>query len=167
MITWADIDLCLDKDLLRYETDALAWFQGRGAGKSWRSTAKDEIAKRLRSTDFFRKLELDPTITADSVLDLISNPEELRDAAVFLTLHLIANDKSAAPGDLYDRKAEIYYHRFTEELKIAIPLLSVLVGRLTGDAQQAMAHRSAARAAADERPSLGLRARTPWWLSGL
>lgn len=125
MIDWATTVLSKDKDLLKYETDALLWIQGTGSASSWISTAKDEIAKRLRSTDFFQKLAKDPTITADSVLDLISNPEELSDSSVFMTLHLIANDKTTAPGDLYDRKAEMYFHKFEKEIKIAFPLLSV------------------------------------------
>ena len=118
---WSATDLCIDADLVEFETDVLQWTgQEAGAGK-WRSKAKDMIGQRL---DFTLK---DVEIATDEtdVKDLISNLDRLRDSACYLTLHLLANDVSVAQGDLYDRKAVMYLGKYEDELPRALALLHV------------------------------------------
>ncbi len=118
---WSDTDLCIDADLIEFETDVLQWTGTEGGGSKWRSKAKDMIGQRL---DFsLKEIELG-TEEAD-VKDLIDNPERLADAACYLSLHLLANDVTVAQGDLYDRKAEMYLAKYENELPRAISLLAI------------------------------------------
>jgi hypothetical protein len=120
-IVWADTDLNLDRDLIEYETDAVTWFGAQGSGAKWRSTAKNTIAQRLRQN--LKSIEVQTD--ASEVLDLIGNPEVLKPAACFLTLHLIAFDRLTSTGDLWDRKAEVYYAKFEAEMATALALLEL------------------------------------------
>jgi hypothetical protein len=115
---WSATDLCLDTDLRDFESDVLSWIGGEGSGEKWRRQAKKLIEERLRSMDKVQQLELDTDI--DDVLDLIGNLGELRTAACYRTLHLLANDVSAGSGDLYDRKAEMYLSLFEDEFPMAM-----------------------------------------------
>lgn len=119
MITWSSTVLCTDADLREFETDVLHWTGDEAVADKWRSKAKDLIAQSLDLR--LRTIELETD--ADDVKDLISNPEVLKDAACYLSLHLIAMDVSHAAGDLYDRKAEVYYQKHKEELERALALV--------------------------------------------
>jgi hypothetical protein len=121
VIDWTDTTLCTDADLVEFETDVLQWAGSEGSANKWRKKAKDIIAERL---DFALK-DIELATDADDVKDLIGNPERLKDAACYLTLHLLANDVSVGQGDLYDRKAEMYLAKFEEVLPRALSMLSV------------------------------------------
>lgn len=118
---WSTEILCIDADLMEFETDVVQWTGTEGSAVKWRSKAKDIIGERI---DFsFKEIEL-ATEIAD-VKDLISNPERLKDCACYLSLHLLANDISVAQGDLYDRKAEMYMAKFEDALGRALSMLHV------------------------------------------
>ena len=118
---WSATDLCIDADLVEFETDVLQWVgQEAGAGK-WRSKAKDMIGERL---DFTLK-DVEMATDETDVKDLISNLSRLKNAACYLTLHLLANDVSVAQSDFYDRKAEMYLAKYEDELPRATALLHV------------------------------------------
>ena len=116
---WSAIELCIDADLREFETDVLQWTGAESSAAKWRRKAKDLIDARLRLR--FKQVEIDTDV--DDVLDLIGNPEVLKDAACYRTLHLLANDISTAPGDLYAEKAAMYYGLFKEEIEIAVSML--------------------------------------------
>lgn len=118
---WSATDLCIDADLIEFESDVLQWTGPEAGAGKWRSKAKDLIGQRL---DFSLKdIEL-ATDEAD-VKDLISNSARLKDSACYLSLHLLANDVSVAQGDLYDRKAEMYLAKFENDYPRSVSLLHV------------------------------------------
>jgi hypothetical protein len=118
-IDWTDTVLCIDADLQEFETDVLAWTGGEAVAGKWRAKAKDLIAQRL---DLKLRSVEEATDAAD-VKDLIGNPEVLKDAACYLSLHLLANDISHGAGDMYDRKAEMYHAKYEAELERAMALV--------------------------------------------
>ena len=118
---WSALVLCNDTDLARFESNVLEWVRSQGTAKHWRDTAKRLIGNRLRSD--LRDTEL-ATDEAD-VLDLISNPEVLTDAASFLALNLIATDKMVHPGDTWAAKAVAYQDKFDQEFPVAVSMLHV------------------------------------------
>ena len=120
MITWSDETLCIDSDLTELESSALEWVSAKGSAAAYRATAKKIITSRLRS--HFR--DLDVQITGDEVLDLIADVEPLRQAATYLTLHLICNDCSTG-SDLFADKAQMYWGKYVEEWPYALGLLSI------------------------------------------
>lgn len=121
MITWSTITLCTDSDMTRFESSAVTWAASKGGAAHYRQTAKDLIEARLRL--HFKALAL--RITGSEVLDLISSVGPLRDAAVFLSLHLLCNDCSVAEGDLFDTKARMYWSKFQTEWPLCLGLVSV------------------------------------------
>ena len=120
-IVWADVDLCIDADLAEFETGVLQWTGALQGAKKWRDLAKDIIGQKLDLR--FRTIE--EATDAAEVKDLIGNPEVLKTAACYRTLHLIGNDASHAPGDIYDRKAEMYLNLYDKAIEDAIALISV------------------------------------------
>jgi len=108
---WANTDLCIDRDLVRIERKAMDWTKPQGDAGHWRSEAKRQIGEKLRRGLHAEQL----TATEDEILDLISNPESLLTCAIFLTLHLIANDRMAHPQDFYAAKAAHYLNEFEKE----------------------------------------------------
>lgn len=120
-IDWSAIDLCIDSDLTRFETDALQWTGADATAEQWRGKAKDIIGLRL---DLQLK-NIEVATDAADVKDLIGNPAVLIDAACYLTLHLIANDKTHAAGDLYDRKAQMYFQKYESEIQRVGALLNL------------------------------------------
>ena len=120
-IDWSAIDLCIDADLAEFETGILQWTGAQVIAKKWRDLAKDIIGQKLD----LRLREIEIATDAADVKDLIGNPAVLKIAAVYRTLHLLANDASHAPGDLYDRKAEMYLSLYDKEIEDAIALLSI------------------------------------------
>jgi hypothetical protein len=118
---WSTVELCVDSDLLEFETDALNWVGAEGDAGVWRVKAKEMIGEKLDHT--LKQIEI-ATDEAE-VKDLIGNPEKLKNTACYLTLHLIANDKMLAPGDLFDRKAEMYWGKYRDEYGLAVALLSI------------------------------------------
>lgn len=118
---WSAAVLCIDADLVEFETDVVQWTGTEASATKWRAKAKDLIGERI---DFsFKEIEL--ATDEDDVKDLISNPERLKDAACYLTLHLLANDISIAQADLYDRKAEMYLAKFEDVFPRAVSMLHV------------------------------------------
>ena len=120
-IDWSAIDLCIDADLAEFETDVLQWTGTRAIAEKWRKTAKDIIGQKIDLR--FRTIE--EATDALDVKDLIGNPTVLRIAACYRTLHLLANDASHAPGDMYDNKARMYLELYDKEIEDAIAMLSV------------------------------------------
>lgn len=120
MITWMDETLCVDKDLIDLESSALEWVSAKGSAAAYRATAKKIITSRLRS--HFRSEAV--LISGSEVLDLIADTEPLRQAATYLTLHLVCNDCSTG-GDLFDKKAQMYWGKYNEEWPYALGQLSL------------------------------------------
>lgn len=120
-IDWTDTTLCIDADLAEFESDVLQWTGDHAVAEKWRRKAKEMIGQRLDLR--LRDIELSTEIA--DVKDLIGNPEVLKDAACYLTLHLLANDVSHGQGDLYDRKAEMYFSKYEPELNRALQLVHV------------------------------------------
>ena len=118
---WSATELCIDADLVVKETDVLQWTGNQQGAQKWRDDAKEMIGHRL---DFALK-EIEIATDETDVKDLISNLGQLKNPAVYLSLHLLANDVSAAPGDLYDHKAQMYLGKYEDELPRAIALLHV------------------------------------------
>lgn len=117
---WGDAVLCRDKDLSEFETNVLRWVQGRGSAEKWISKAKDLIAQKLRYS--LRTVEL--ATDEDDVLDLIADITPLKDAACYLSLHLICNDASTG-ADGWAQKAEMYWHKWEKEWPQALGLVSL------------------------------------------
>lgn len=113
---WSATTLCIDADLIDKETD---WPDWTTFGDTFRAEAKRQIEKALRFA--YRKREL-ATDEAD-VLDLISNPEELKDAAVYKTLELVAQDNIVVDGDRWTLKAKHYAKEFDKEWSRAVAML--------------------------------------------
>ena len=120
MITWADKVLCVDSDLAEFESNVHTWVAPGGGAAQYISTAKKVIERRLRS--HFR--EQDKLIGGSEVLDLLADVEPLRQAATYLTLHVLCNDCSTG-GDLFERKAEMYYAKYNEEWPYALGRLAM------------------------------------------
>lgn len=119
---WSATDLCTDGDISRFESDFDKWVQTRGSGKHWRDTAKELIGDRLRAS--LKDLEL-ATDTGVEVLDFISNPEELKNAACYKTLQLVANDNVVNPGDRWTQKAIYYSDLFDDIFDEAVKMLHI------------------------------------------
>lgn len=120
MITWLDEILCIDSDLTDLESNALEWVNVKGGAAPYRATAKKIIEGRLRS--HFR--EIDIQIIGGEVLDLIADVEPFRQAAAYLTLHLICNDCSSG-GDLFADKGSMYWGKYAEEWPFALGRLNI------------------------------------------
>jgi len=118
---WSTAVLCIDADLQEFETDVLQWTSSLAVAAKWRAKAKELIGERLDRQ--LRTIEL-ATEEAD-VKDLIGNIPILKTSACYLSLHLIANDVSHASGDLYDRKAEMYFDKYATEIENAMIMLQV------------------------------------------
>lgn len=119
--TWSDVVLCIDADLQRLETDVLQWTADVGSVDKWRSEAKDQIGTRLD----LKLRDIDIATDAAEPKDLIANYSVMKHAAIFLTLHLLANDVSHGAEDLYDRKAVMYLEKYEAELQRALQLINV------------------------------------------
>lgn len=121
LTAWTDVELCIDADLVEFETNVLQWTGARGVAKKWREKAKDIIGQKID----LRLRTIEIATDAAEVKDLLGNPEVFKDSACYRTLHLIANDASIAPGDLYDRKAEMYLGLYDQEIENALALLHI------------------------------------------
>ena len=118
---WSATALCEDADLIDFESDVLAWVQStQGSAVKYRDKAKHIIGERLKHA--FRQIEIDTE--EDEVLDLIASVDPLKNAACYLTLHLICNDCSVG-GDHWAGKAEMYYQKYNDEMPYALGLLSI------------------------------------------
>ncbi len=111
MITWSTTELCQDSDLTAIESTAINWTAPEGSAKKWRDRAKAVIERKLRRA--LKKEEL--AISGTEVLDLISNPEVLKDIACYYTLYALANDKMTNGHDYYAAKATHYLGMFNSE----------------------------------------------------
>jgi len=118
---WSAAILCLDKDLVEWESQVLAWARSEGSCKKWRDKAKEVIEQKLRHA--LRQVELDTD--EDDVLDLIADVTPLNHSACFMTLHLLANDKSIGSGDQWSVKSEMYYRKFQDNWPQALGLISI------------------------------------------
>jgi hypothetical protein len=124
MIDWSNSTLCVDADLLQFESNVLSWTKAKGDAGKWRATAKTVIEHRLRSQ--FRALEIKLELGKDDdVLDLISSVSPLNIAACYFTLHLLATDCTMSVGDHYDANGQLYLAKFEEEWPRALGMLSV------------------------------------------
>ncbi|MBU8914212.1 MAG: hypothetical protein KOO61_09330 [Spirochaetales bacterium] len=117
---WSATALCQDKDLLEFEGQVLVWTRDKGTAQKWISKAKDLIATRLRYS--FRDVEL-ATDAAD-VLDLIADVTPLKDAACYLSLHLLCHECSVG-GDYFESLEQMYWHKFEKEIPRALGLVSL------------------------------------------
>lgn len=118
---WSTTDLCSDGDIIRFESDFDKWVGQRGSGKFWRDTAKELIGDRIRAS----LKELEKATDEAEVLDLISNPEELKNAACYKTLELVANDNVVNPGDRWTQKAIYYNDKFDDLIDEAVRMLHI------------------------------------------
>lgn len=118
---WSATTLCLDSDLIGHESRVLSWSADEPGCRKWRDLAKEQIGNKLRFT--LKDIELATDI--DEVLDLISNPEELKTVACYLSLHLLANDCMKDTGDYYNAKAAFYLGQFDKEYSAAVSMLHV------------------------------------------
>lgn len=112
-------DLCLDKDIIEIEGQALQHAENYGNLQRWRDLAREDIETRLRSILRAREIETE----ADNVLDLILNHEELEKAASFLSLHYQFSEMSTG-SDFWAIKAGHYQGKFDTEWGLAVGLLS-------------------------------------------
>ena len=122
-IDWSDdaTTLCIDADLQEFETDVLQWTSGHAVVSKWRKKAKDLIGEQLD----LRLRDIEVATDAADVKDLIGNIGVLKPPACYLTLHLLAMDVSHGAGDLYDRKAEVYFGKYQKAIEDAIAMLSL------------------------------------------
>lgn len=120
--TWSTVVLCQDKDLRRFESNVMEWVKSDGHASRYRLTAKERITTRLRSQ--LRNQDLLKSTDITDVLDLVANPDVLKDAACFMTLHLIATDKMVHADDTWSLKAVKYKDDFDEEFPVAVSLIS-------------------------------------------
>ena len=118
LTAWSDVVLCTEADVLQWEANWLDWTKNPQA---WRAKAKDVLAQRLRV--HLREQEL--ATDAAEVLDLLGNPEVLKDPACMQTLALAAESNKLAPGDYWTEKAALYRGLFERELEQALAMLSV------------------------------------------
>jgi hypothetical protein len=116
---WSKAVLCEDSDLIEFESNVLNWTRSRGDCSKWRSKAKDIITNKLRHA--FRSAA---TSTDEDILDLIGDTGPLKDAACYMTLHLLCNDLSTGE-DHWERKGEMYWTKFGKEWPIAYGLISL------------------------------------------
>jgi hypothetical protein len=120
-ITWADTVLCIDADVVAEESNALDWAAPESVLDHWRELAKEQIGERLRRS--LKDVEI--STDAAEVLDLIGNPGVLKTPAVFFTLHKLCKDRTRAAGDMYDRKAEIYFGFWEKAYGEALAMLNL------------------------------------------
>jgi hypothetical protein len=118
---WSATDLCSDGDILRFESDFNDWVASRGSGQFWRDTAKELIADKLRASLIDTEMVTDET----DVLDLISNPEVLKNVACYKTLQVVANDNVVNPGDRWTQKAIYYSDLFDDGFDDAVAMLHI------------------------------------------
>jgi hypothetical protein len=111
-------DLCLDKDIIAIEAQALAYAEQYGSLQRWRDLAREDIETRLRS--MLREKEI--LTDAADVLDLVFNYEALEKAASFLSLHYQFSEMSTGQ-DFWAVKAAHYQNKFDTEWPIAVGLL--------------------------------------------
>jgi len=118
-MAWAATVLCVDADVLEIEPTWVDW----GAYRSDAIIlAKRKIENRLRYR--FRALQV--TIgDATDVLDLIDNPEVLKDSACYMTLFLCANANKISSEDIWATRAKDYRLDFEEEWSQAVAMLKV------------------------------------------
>lgn len=117
---WGATALCQDKDLIEFESNVLAWTRSKGTAQKWISKAKNLIAAKLRHS--LRDVEIATDV--DDVLDLIADVTPLLDTACYLSLHLLCNDCSVG-GDYFERMADMYWHKYSKELPLALGLVSL------------------------------------------
>lgn len=110
MSLFDDATLCEDSDLQAWESKmpALAEKMGVYAGK--RQLAKNFLAKQL----------LKRGVSTDD----LSDPTQLKDAAVFKELHLMFNDLAEKTDSIAGQKATYYSGLFDDELELIILTLS-------------------------------------------
>lgn len=118
-MSWSTEVLCVDADLLEFESNVLSWTKTRGSCEKWRDKAKYVIGQRLRYA--FRATQVG---TDTDVLDLVLDTTPLKDAACFMALHLLCNDATTGE-DAWSSKAEMYWSKFADEWPIALGLLSL------------------------------------------
>jgi len=126
---WSAVELCQDSDLQALEHGLLEWTRSEGGAKCWRAEAKLQIEHELRQ----RFAAIDKVINSavvtgearQEVLDLIGDLDPMKYTACFLTLHLLCNNCSGAEGDFFDRKAQMYWAKYRDELPRGLSLLSI------------------------------------------
>jgi len=126
---WSAKELCLGSDLQALESSVLEWTRDAGGAKKWIAEAKKQLEHELRQ----HLAAIDKVVNASvvagedrqEVLDLIADYAPLKYTACYLTLHLLCNNCSGAEGDFYYRKAEMYWHKYKEELPKGLSLLSI------------------------------------------
>lgn len=116
---WNEVVLCAPSDLDEFEADMKSTYNIK---TDRCATAKRLIARRL-GREFHEIYPYDSSITSD--LDRITNPVKiLKDAAIFLTLHLIFEDLVEGLNDTYNaRKSELYWNKYNLEMKNNMMLL--------------------------------------------
>jgi hypothetical protein len=126
---WSAAELCQDSDLQALESSVLEWTRGEGGVKKWRDEAKNQLEHELRqhlaSTDKVINASVVAGEDRQEVLDLIADLAPLKYTACYLSLHLLCNNCSGAEGDFYDRKAEMYWQKYQQELPRGLSLLSI------------------------------------------
>ena len=126
---WSATDLCQDSDLQALETGVLEWTRGEGGAKNWRDEAKLQLEHELRQHFAAIDKVVNASVVAGAarqeVLDLIADLSPLKYTACFLSLHLLCNNCSGAEGDFYDRKAQMYWGKYRDELPRGLSLLSI------------------------------------------
>jgi len=118
---WDAAILCLDADVIDREAKAVEYGRNSGGLSHWRAQAKKQIGIRLKSS--LRNEALN--VSADNILDLIADYEPLRQAAVYLSLHLLFDNMTVLPGDLFMVKSAFYLDEFEKEFIRAVGQISV------------------------------------------
>lgn len=80
--------------------------------------AREFILRRINNSDGWYKTEDGYISCQDFTQFDIFNIDELRDAAVFYTLHRIFDNRSNEADDFYSQKSEKYLNRFNDEFKL-------------------------------------------------
>lgn len=126
---WTDEVLCTNGDLQSLESGVLEWTRSEGGADKWIDEAKSQIEHELRQyfkdVDQLINASVDAGDDRTDVLDLVPDYDALKYAACYLTLHLICNNASSAAGDYFDRKAEMYWHKYQKEIPSGLSMLSV------------------------------------------
>lgn len=118
---WSAATLCTDTDVEGKETNVQKYAKREGWLAKWRDEAKQEIAHRLRHALRAQALSVDPT----DILDLIESYVPLKEAAIFLTLHLLFNDLTTNSADIFMQKAVHYQDKWESEFPRAVAMLSL------------------------------------------
>jgi len=118
-MAWAATVLCVDADVLEIEP---TWVDWGGYRSDAILLAKRKIENRLRYR--FRALQV--TIgDATDVLDLVDNPEVLKDSACYMSLFLCANANKISTEDIWAARAKDYKLDFEEEWTQSVAMLKV------------------------------------------